>query len=60
MESVNTLFDLSLSYLLSNFIAEQIATAVMYLSFYRLITTTMTESGLPLTDHNNICWGNRV
>ena len=52
---VDTLFDLSLNYLLSNFIAEQIATAVMYLSFYRLITTTTTENGLPVTNHNNIC-----
>ena len=49
------LFDLSLKYLLSNFIAEKIATAVMYLFFYRSITRTTTESGPPVTDHNNIC-----
>ena len=54
-DSVDTLFDLSLNYLLSNFIAEQIATAVMYLSFYRSITTRPTEDGPPVTDHNNIC-----
>ena len=31
-DSLDTLFDLSLNYLLSNFIAEQIAIAVVYLS----------------------------
>ena len=60
-DSVETvLFDLSLKYLLSNFIAEKIATATMYLFSYRSITRTTTESGPPVTDHNNICWGNRV
>ena len=48
------LFDLSLKYLLSNFIAEKIATAVMYLFFYRSIIRTTTQSGPPVTDHNNI------
>ena len=52
---VDTLFNFSLNYLLSNFIAEQFATTVMYLSFYRSITTTTTESGPPVTNHNNIC-----
>ena len=47
-DSVDTLFDLSLNYLLSNFIAEEIATAVMYLSFNRSITTTPTEGGPPV------------
>ena len=53
-DSVDTLFDLSLDYLLLNFIAEQIATAVMYLSFCRSITTTPTEGGLPVGPHQRI------
>ena len=41
-DSVDNSFDRSLNYLLSNFIAEQIATAVMYPS------TTPTEHGSPV------------
>ena len=46
--SVDTSFDLSLNYLLSKFIAEQIANAVMYLSLYRSITTTRKDGGSPV------------
>ena len=47
-DSLDTLFDLSLNYLLSNFIAEQIAIAVVYLSFHRSITTPPSEGGQPV------------